>query len=256
MNNMLLWKARRTVKSASFGILFATSLAMAFAYLPLSIKDGAGSAVEILIQTSSRISSLLVLVAGLYAAVSVTSDVQNRFLSSAIMIGNSILSIIMAEFLGYFLVIFSCVFIPSLLAFLTGCIRFGGCTGGLPAALQGILQCLVYALLAAAAFSITIPLCFAVKTEGMAYIVNLIALLALWSGTEALVGSNPDVIQVFPVRFFPYCQLFLFYAELPQGSGSARFFFGQIAFGLASAVFFAVILFFITYSIFTKMEKK
>ncbi len=250
MTNMILWKTRRIIRTVPFYVLAAICLTVAVCYLPVSFGDGLESAGQLLFETCSRVASVLVLVAGLYAAICVTRDIQGRFLSVAIMSGNSVFSVVFTELLAYFSAIFLCVFIPSILLFGIGSFVLGGSAGGIEV-VHLLILAFVYAFVSASAFSIVFPLCFVVRSEGMSCIVNLILLLVCWSGTEAVIQAVGAEVSV-PGKFFPFVQLFMLCGADP---GSKGFSF-QMMTAFSGAIFFIVILFLITYQIFNKMEKK
>ena len=244
---------RRTARSVSFYIIAAIALVTAFAYLPSSLKDGMQSVPDLSFATSSRIASMLVLVIGLYASVCVTHDVQERFLSVAVASGNSCFSVVLAEMLGFSATVFACIVVPSLLLFATASLSPGLAHCGAVLGVKTIVWLLAYSTVCATAFSIVLPLCLVVKSEGTSCIVNLIAILGFWSVTEALLQSGGEgLLLPFPARAFPFTQLFLMCALDPGMPG----FWGGTFLAIISAVCFAAIMLLVSSFIFGKMEKK
>lgn len=249
MTRLFLWKSRRVLRSIPFYIIEIISLVVAFGFLPSSLGDGAESAGELVLRTANQIASILTLIGGLYAAISITRDVQNRFLSVAIMSGNSSFSILLVQMLSYFAVIFICVFVPSILILLTGCVIFGGEAF----VFKAILWAIVYSFVCASAFTIVVPFCFVIKTEGASCIINLIVLIGIWSLIEQLISEcGEKVLSIMPLHLFPFMSLFTLCGVEFGGEG----FWLQTGIAFPGAVIFMVIVFSMTFVIFKRQEKK
>ncbi|GEM_PF-5379208 len=206
MRTMIAWKFRRTVRARASYFLLAALALVAAVYIPLLAHDGARQAGELLCQVQAQLAAILVLFAGLYAAVCTSRDMQERFVSAAVAAGNSRASIVLAEFLGFAGAIFASVCAVSLLAFAAGAALFGLGGAAVAAAVLGaVARSALYALVCAAAFSTVLPLCFLVRGEGISCAANLIVLLVCWSGTQSLAELGHTHI----LSFMPFGQLFL-----------------------------------------------
>ena len=191
MNNLIVWKLRRLVKTVSFYLVPCITMFISLVLIPSEINDGAQSASELLCMTQSNIASMLDLLGGLFAALCITHDMQNRFVSAAVMTGNSLSSILLSEFIGFGCTVFAAVFIPSFVIYIIGLVIFGLGEGVAGVAVVGVIlnaivTTAVYALICVAAFGLAVPFSFLVKGEGTSCIVNLLILIACWSGVHSL----------------------------------------------------------------------
>ena len=181
--NLIKWKFSRLVRTVPFYLLIAVCVVIGLGYVPVHLSEGVENACELLCKTQSNIASMLDLFAGIFASLCIAHDMQNRFISAAVMTGNKISSVLVAEFLGFSGTLFAAVFVPSVLAYLIGGAVVG--FGGVPAA-ACILESVIFAFVCVAAFGIVIPFSFCIKGEGFSCIVNLIVLILLWCGVEFL----------------------------------------------------------------------
>ena len=202
MRNVIVWKLRRLVKTVPFYLMLGIPLLLALILIPSEINDGAESAADLLCMTQSNIASILDLLAGLFAALCITHDMQNRFFSAAVMTGNSLSSILISEFLGFGCTLFAAVFVPSLVVYIIGLVIFGFGEGLAASAvfvviLKAILTAVIYAFICVAAFGLVIPFSFLIKGEGSSCIVNLLILIACWSGVQALfeLGAEEGLVE-------------------------------------------------------------
>ena len=125
MRNVIFWKLRRLVKTVPFYLMLGIPLLLALILIRSEINDGADSAASLLCMTQSNIASMLDLLAGLFAALCITHDLQNRFVSTAVMTGNALSSILSSEFFGFGCTLFAAVFVPSLTVYIIGLALFG-----------------------------------------------------------------------------------------------------------------------------------
>ena len=204
MRNMISWKLRRTVKSVPFYLMFGASLFVVLLFIPFASDDGVQTAMELLLQTLSRLASVFDLFAGLYAALCLTHDVQNRFVSAAVMTGNSIFSVVISEFVGFAFAVFVSVLVPSLVAFFIGLGIFGFGGMSIATVLGAILYAALYAFVCVAAFGITVPICFIIRGEGLSCIVNLIVLITLWSLVQEVIETAVGTL----IEYTSFGQLF------------------------------------------------
>lgn len=181
--NLIKWKFSRLVRTVPFYLLIAVCVVIGLGYVPVHLSEGVENACELLCKTQSNIASMLDLFAGIFASLCIAHDMQNRFISAAVMTGNTISSVLFAECLGFAGTLFAAVFVPSVLAYLIGgaVVGFGGVPVG-----ACILEAAIYAFVCVAAFGIVIPFSFCIKGEGFSCIVNLILLILLWCGAEFL----------------------------------------------------------------------
>ena len=168
MNNMILWKFRRMAKTKSFYFMLAVMLAVGLIYIPILIHDDTENAFELMCKTQSQLASILDLFAGLFAALCITHDMQNRFVSSAVMAGNSRGSIVFTEILGFATTVFTSVLIPSVISYFAGVIFLGGSAAGGAGFGTAFFTSVLFAFVCASAFSIVIPFCFVIKTKRVA----------------------------------------------------------------------------------------
>ena len=201
MRNVIVWKLRRLVKTVHFYLMISITLFMALVLIPSEIRDGAQGALDLLCMTQSNIASMLDLLAGLFAALCITHDMQNRFVSAAVMTGNSLSSILVSEFFGFCCTLFAAVFVPSLVVYIIGLVIFGFGEGLAASAvfvviLKTILTAIIYAFICVAAFGLIIPFSFLIKGEGSSCIVNLLILIACWSGVQTLFEFGAEAVLV------------------------------------------------------------
>ena len=240
MNNIILWKFRRMAKTKPFYFMLAVMLAVGLIYIPILIHDDTENAFELMCKTQSQLASILDLFAGLFAALCITHDMQNRFVSSAVMAGNSRGSIVFTEILGFATTVFISVLIPSVISYFAGVIFLGGSeTNG-----TALLTAVLFAFVCASAFSIVIPFCFVIKTEGFSCIINLIVLILCWCGVQGLAELGIETV----LPYTTFGQLFILCSGEITASGVL------LALGV-SVVNFAV-LFAISYIILKKTELK
>lgn len=246
MTNMISWKFRRMIKTKPFDFMLVIMLLVGFVYIPVLIHDGTENAYELMCKTQSQLASILVLFAGLYASLCITHDTQNRFVSAAVMAGNSRGAVVFAELLGFAGTIFISVFVPTIISYFAGLIFVGGGSAGAGFG-SAILTALLFALMCASAFSIVIPFCFIIKTEGFSCIINLIILILCWAGAQGLVElAGEDAAAILP--YLTFGQLFI----LCGGELSVS---GVLLALVVSIVNFAA-LFVISYIILKKTELK
>ena len=240
MNNIILWKFRRMAKTKSFYFMLAAMLAVGVIYIPVLIHDDTENAFELMCKTQSQLASLLDLFAGLFAALCITHDMQNRFVSSAVMAGNSRVAVVFAEILGFAATIFISVLIPSVISYFAGVIFLGGSEPIGTALFTSVL----FAFVCASTFSIVIPFCFLIKTEGFSCIINLIVLILCWCGVQGLAELGIETV----LPYITFGQVFILCGDELTASGVL------LALGV-SAVNFAA-LFAISYIILKKTELK
>ena len=248
MNNIILWKFRRMAKTKSFYFMLAAMLAVGVIYIPVLIHDDTENAFELMCKTQSQLASLLDLFAGPFAALCITHDMQNRFVSSAVMAGNSRVAVVFAEILGFAATIFISVLIPSVLSYFVGVFILDSGAAG-----AGIVVCgfgtalftsVLFAFVCASTFSIVIPFCFLIKTEGFSCIINLIVLILCWCGVQGLAVLGIETV----LPYITFGQVFILCGDELTASGVL------LALGV-SAVNFAA-LFAISYIILKKTELK
>ena len=247
MNNMIIWKFRRMAKTKSFYFMLAGMLVVGLIYIPILIHDETENAFELMCKTQSQLASLLDLFAGLFAALCITHDMQNRFVSSAVMAGNSRGRIVFAEILGFAATIFISVLIPSVISYFAGVIILGGEASGAAGGAgfgTALFTSVLFAFVCASAFSIVIPFCFVMKTEGFSCIINLIVLILCWCGVQGLAELGIETV----LPYLTFGQLFILCGGELTASGVF------LALGV-SLVNFAV-MFAISYIILKKTELK
>ena len=247
MSNMILWKLRRMIKTKPFYFMLAVMLATGLIYIPILIHDDTENAFELMCKTQSQLASLLDLFAGLYAALCITHDMQNRFVSSAVMAGNSRKTIVFTEILGFAVTIFISVLVPSVISYFAGVIFLGAgdaFAGGTTGVGTALLTSVLYAFVCASAFSIVIPFCFVIKTEGFSCIINLIVLILCWCGAQSLAEFGIEAI----LPYLTFGQLFI----LCGGELTAS----SVLLALGVSVINFAVLFAIAYIILKRTELK
>ena len=254
MRNVISWKLRRLVKTVPFYLMLGIPLLLALVLIPSEINDGADSAASLLCMTQSNIASMLDLLAGLFAALCITHDLQNRFVSTAVMTGNALSSILISEFLGFGCTLFAAVFVPALTVYIIGLALFGLGEGIVIGAVFGmilnaIFSAGVYALICVAAFGLVIPFSFIVKSEGSSCIVNLLILIACWSAVQFLFefAANKPVVETL-FSFTAFGQVFMMCAGELTGLELFK------SFGIA--VVSLAVIYGVTYIILKKQELK
>ena len=244
MNNagiLIKWKFSRLVRTVPFYLLIAVCMIVSLGYVPFLLSEGVENAGELLCKTQSNIASMLDLFAGIFASLCIAHDMQNRFVSAAVMTGNKISRVLFAQVLGFAGTLFVAVFVPCFLSCFIGAAVIGFGEVSFAACL---VEAAVYAFVCVAAFGIVIPFSFCIKGEGFSCIVNLIVLILCWCGAEFLFELEMNDF----LSYTAFGQVFM----MCGGDFSAAALLKAFAVGTVSlAGIYAV-----TYVILRKMELK
>ena len=239
--NLVHWKFSRLVKTVPFYLMIGVCLLVGLGYVPFLLSDGVENASELLCKTQSNIASMLDLFAGLFAALCIAHDIQNRFVSIAVMTGNKISSVLLAEFFSFAGTLFTAVFIPCVISYLIGGVAVGFAGVGIAVCL---LEAGVFAFVCVAAFGIAIPFSFIIKGEGFSCIVNLIVLILCWCGAEFLFELGAESV----LSYTAFGQVFMMCGgDFSAIVLSKAFVVGAVA---------LTVIYTITYLILRKMELK
>lgn len=239
--NLIQWKFCRLVKTVPFYLMLGVCLLFGLGYVPVLLAEGVENAGELLCKTQSNIASMLDLFAGLFAALCIAHDMQNRFVSAAVMSGNKISSVLNAEFLGFSATLFSAVFVSCVISYLIGGAAVGFSGVGIGACL---IEAAIFAFVCVAAFGIAIPFSFIIKGEGFSCIVNLIVLILCWCGAEFLFELGAEG----PLSYTAFGQVFI----MCGGDFSAMALIKAFVVGAINLGF----IYTVTYLIIRKMELK
>ncbi len=244
MKNLLKWEAKQTFSSKAFrgmGIAL-TAATLLMTLMPLSEDSNTGF--DVFIHGCNNFNSFLIFFIGIFSAIHVTGAFEQRKIQASVMAGNSRFSILSAK-LGSFclsvaLYSLTALTASAVLAFsVKGMDSFEGSFFR-----EVIIRIVFYALVEASFASICFFLSMLVKNIGASVTVNLIALLALNSAVQPLIGKEWAENLL---RFTPVGQTFMFLAD----AGSKN-----LVFAVITSVLWLFATLLVSYAKFRKEELK
>lgn len=243
MKNLLKWEMKQTLKSKAFwGIGLALILGTVL-FLSIAITEGKYSGLELFLHSCSDFNSLILLFIGIYAGIIITGAFEERRVQASVMAGNSRFNIIISKLLSFALSIFVyCICTLSI------CILIISLTKGFGSDINIfkdiIVRTLAYSFVEVSFASICFFLSMLAKNLGAAITINLIALLALNSLTQSIIGKE---CALSFMKLTPAGQTFLLVAD-----GSTK----NILISIVASLLGLLVVIILSYVKFRKEELK
>ena len=251
MHNVFKWKLHKVLHSPLLPIFSGAGVLYGIIFPLVANNSDFINGIEFMQGATTNATSLLVLAAGIFCAISINHDIVSRQASVAIMAGSTKGTVLFVESFFYLVPLMIFIVTSALTSFITGTAltRVSGIES-VTAGFFNFFWLIVYLLIIAASFSICIPLTLVIKREAVCGAACFALILTLHSITESFfqLDSAEAVMNAIKLlQFTSFGQLFIS-AGCDSPAGLA------IAFGVA--VVTLLVVYELSLLIFKKMELK
>ena len=215
MSDLMKWEFKNLIRSKAFwgmGIAFVASTVL---FLMIPLCEGGHTGYQLYLENLNNFNSLMLFLAGIFAGIHITGAFEDRKIQSAVMAGNTRFGILITKAVSFLVAMasffISSVGISTLVAFAS--VGVGEVEGSFFVSV--IVRGFVMLLADISFVSICLVISMLIKNQGASITVNLLSLILLYCGCEALFGFEWCAKLL---RYTPVGQILYLFSDVSGGN--------------------------------------
>ncbi len=194
MLNILKWDLNGTLKSKKFKVVLMTMMILGALFIPIAAYNNVRQGFDGFLEGIAYINSIIYLAGSIYAGMSISSAFQDRIIQSAVMAGNSRLTVLLSKAAVYLTaLVILCALPIILIGFMMSLIYGFGAQLSVEIIMYIMRVFVLSILMNMATMSICIPISFLIKSSGVSIGANIVVILLYNGLANVMLGSEKAI---------------------------------------------------------------